>query len=65
MPVGTRVRIPWKTNHDTPTWNQKCAWAVETFGLPGDKFDTHATEDYMDFYFKDERDAILFELTCG
>jgi hypothetical protein len=65
MPVGTRVRIPWQTNHDIPTWNQKCAWAVETFGLPGDKFDTHATEDYMDFYFKDERDAILFELTCG
>ena len=65
MPAGTRVRIPWKTNHDIPTWNQKCEWAVETFGLPGDKFDTHATEDYMDFYFKDERDAILFELTCG
>ena len=65
MQAGTRVRIPWQTNHDIPTWNQKCAWAVETFGLPGDKFDTHATEDYMDFYFKVERDAILFELTCG
>ena len=65
MPAGTRVRIPWKTNHDIPTWNQKCEWAVKTFGLPGDKFDTHANEDYMDFYFKDERDAILFELTCG
>ena len=65
MQAGTRVRIPWKTNHDIPTWNQKCAWAVETFGLPGDKFDTHATEDYMDFYFKDERDAIHFELRWG
>jgi hypothetical protein len=65
MPVGTRVRIPWQTNHDIPTWNQKCAWAVETFGLPGDKFDTHATEDYMDFYFKDEKDAIHFELRWG
>ena len=65
MQAGTRVRIPWQTNHDIPTWNQKCAWAVETFGLPGDKFDTHATEDYMDFYFKDERDAILFQLARG
>ena len=65
MRAGTRIRIPWKTNHDIPTWNQKCAWAVETFGLPGDKFDTHATEDYMDFYFKDERDAIHFELRWG
>jgi hypothetical protein len=32
------------------------------FGLPGDKYVTHATEEYMDFYFKDERDAIIFEL---
>lgn len=65
MRAGTRIRVPWQTNHDIPTWNQKCAWAVETFGLPGDKFDTHATEDYMDFYFKDERDAIHFELRWG
>ena len=51
MRAGTRIRIPWQTNHDIPTWNQKC--------------DTHATEDYMDFYFKDERDAIHFELRWG
>jgi hypothetical protein len=62
---GTRVRIPWQTWHRHTTWNETCAWAVEQFGLPGDKFTTHATEDYMDFYFKDERDAILFELTRG
>jgi hypothetical protein len=65
MQAGTRVRIPWQTHHDVPTWNQTCAWAVETFGLPGDKFETHATEDYMDFYFKDEKDAIHFELRWG
>jgi hypothetical protein len=47
------------------SWNQTCTWAVEQFGLPGDRFTTHATEDYMDFYFVDERDAILFELVCG
>ena len=65
MQAGTRVRILWQTNHKHSTWNETCAWAVEQFGLPGDKFETHATEDYMDFYFKDEKDAILFELTCG
>jgi len=64
MQAGTRVRIPWKKG-DIIDWNETCAWAIEQFGLPGDKFETHATEDYMDFYFKDERDAILFELTCG
>ena len=65
MPAGTRVRISWQENHDIPSWNQTCAWAVEQFGLPGDRYLTHATEEYMDFYFTDERDAILFELTCG
>jgi hypothetical protein len=62
---GTRVRISWQANHGIPTWNETCAWAVEQFGLPGDKFTTHATEDYLDFYFKDERDAVLFELARG
>ena len=65
MQAGTRVRIPWQTAHKHPTWNKICAWALEQFGLPGHRFTTHATEDYMDFYFVDERDPILFELTWG
>ena len=65
MPAGTRVRISWQENHDIPLWNETCAWAVEHFGLPGNRYFTHATEDYMDFYFVDERDAIIFQLTHG
>ena len=65
MQAGTRVRITWRTNHKYDMWNETCVWAIEQFGLPGDKYETHVTEDYMDFYFTDERDAILFELTCG
>ena len=64
MQAGTRVRISWKKG-DIIDWNETCAWAIEQFGLPGDKFEAHATEDYMDFYFTDERDAILFELRGG
>ena len=63
MPVGTRVRISWQIGHDIHQWNRTCVWVVMKFGLPGDKYETHATEEYMDFYFKDERDAIIFELT--
>jgi hypothetical protein len=63
MQAGTRVRISWKKG-DIIDWNETCAWAIEQFGLPGDKFEAHATEDYMDFYFKDERDAIHFSLVC-
>jgi hypothetical protein len=65
MQEGTRVRISWKKGDTINNWNETCAWAIEQFGLPGNKFETHATEDYMDFYFKDQRDAILFELRCG
>jgi hypothetical protein len=43
-------------------WDETCIWAMEVYGLPGDKFYTHMTEDYMDFIFNDERDAIHFSL---
>lgn len=66
MPAGTRVRISWQEeNHTVTTWNETCAWAMEKFGLPGDRYVTQATDEYMDFYFVDERDAIIFELTRG
>jgi hypothetical protein len=54
--------MPWTTGYDSYKWNEICASAIEKFGLPGDRYYTHATEEYMDFYFTDERDAILFQL---
>ena len=62
---GTRVRIPWETGYNSYIWNEICITAIEKFGLPGERYVTHATEEYMDFYFTDERDAIVFELTWG
>jgi hypothetical protein len=62
---ATRVRIPWKQGDSITIWDETCAWAIEHFGLPGDKYSTHPTEDYMDFIFKDERDAVHFELRWG
>jgi hypothetical protein len=58
----TKVRIPWKRGDTIQLWNQTCAWAVEKYGLPGDKYTCHPTEDYLDFVFCDERDAIQFSL---
>ena len=55
-----RVRILWK-DYDQ-NWNEICATAVEYFGLPGDKFTTGVSEEYMDFCFKEETDAIWFSL---
>jgi hypothetical protein len=62
---ATKVRIPWREGDSITSWNETCVWAIQQFGLPGDKFVTRTTEDYMDFYFVDEKDAIHFELRWG
>ena len=59
---GTKVCIPWMKGDTVSDWDATCIWAIDQFGLPGDKFYTHMTEDYMDFIFDNERDAIHFSL---
>ena len=57
------VEIQWEKGKDTDYfWNEACAWAIETFGLPGEKYLTHPTESNMKFLFKHESDAILMTL---
>ena len=57
------IRVPWSDpyNHGA-AWNELLAWTVETFGLPGDRMQFHPTEEYMDFAFDDEHDALMFQL---
>ena len=60
---GIKVRLDWTPGRNSiPIWNEICAWAIEQFGLPGEKFEWHPTEEHMDFYFYDERDAIQLML---
>lgn len=61
MPAATKISIPWVRND----WNIACAWAIEQYGLPDEKFTTRAGDEGMEFYFVDERDAIHFELKWG
>lgn len=68
-----RVKIPFAKNnldmHDVEInindWNECCAKAIELFGLPGDKYSCRFTTQAIEFWFKDEKDAMVFELTCG
>lgn len=73
-----RVRIPFlKTNTDNiqeiernrmqyvNQWNETCARAIEMFGLPGDKYTCRMTRDAVEFWFLEEKDALMFELSCG
>jgi hypothetical protein len=63
---ATKVVLEWAKNRDsTPIWDEICVWTVENFGLPGNRFEWHPTEDYMEFFFYDEKDAIHFELRWG
>ena len=61
--MSSTVRIPWSREYDNEyKWNEVCARAVEMFGLPGDRFETHANVNYMDFVFKSNKDALMFAI---
>lgn len=62
FPYG--VRISWRKGDEISRWDKVCAECVETYGLPGDKYITTVYADYMTFFFKDQRDALWFRLTC-
>jgi len=61
--MSSTVRIAWGPKFDeSQQWNEVCAWAVERFGLPGDRFQSHANINYMDFVFKSNKDALMMAL---
>jgi hypothetical protein len=59
------VRLSWESKDDNRTWDKACVYAVETFGLPGNKFECHSNEEWMDFEFKDEKDALMFMMAVS
>lgn len=46
-------------------WNECCAKVIEMFGLPGEKYTCRFLQDRIEFWFLEEKDAIMFELCCG
>lgn len=58
----TEVKIPWEIQQGKTPWNEVCAWALEEFGLPGDRYVTHPDADEMTFLFRDSEDAVLMIL---
>lgn len=56
--LDTTVRLSWE-NQNKYWWNEVCADVVEVFGLPGERFTSHPTPNYMDFHFKSKKDADL------
>lgn len=61
--MSSTVRISWSREFDNEQrWNDVCAWAIEHFGLPGDRFQSHANVNHMDFVFNSNKDALLMAL---
>lgn len=61
--MSSTVRIHWSREYDNKQmWNEVCAWAIEYFGLPGERFMTSANVNYMDFTFDSNKDALLMAL---
>lgn len=66
-----RVRIPFRLGFmddargEINTWNEICAKAIEMFGLPGVNYTCRFTKEAIEFWFLEEKDAMLFELCCG
>lgn len=61
--AGTNiVRLTWELKDNSENWNDACAWALETFGLPGDKFQTELTSDWMEFKFNNKQDALVMAM---
>ena len=52
------ITVPWESQSNT-WWNETCAKILEHFGLPGDRYVTEITPDYMDFKFNEVNDALM------
>ena len=52
------ITVPWESQSNT-WWNKTCAKILEHFGLPGDRYVTEITPDYMDFKFNEVNDALM------
>lgn len=61
--MSSTVRIDWQRKFDNKQmWNDVSAWAIERFGLPGDRFTCHANVNWMEFVFNNESDALIMSL---
>ena len=45
-----------------PEWDEIAIYAIETFGLPGDRYITDIAPERMKWSFRDPKDALMFKL---
>lgn len=61
--MSSTVRISWSREFDNGLlWNEVCAWAIEYYGLPGERWQSVANIQYMDFIFESNKDALIMAI---
>ena len=53
-PSDHEIIIDW-----TSEWNESCALVISVFGLPGNRFISSLSDDFMTLIFKNKKDADL------
>ena len=57
------VAVWWSERmRPTTAWDDVCIYAIEHYGLPGEKYITDISVDRMVWSFRDSRDALMFKL---
>jgi len=60
------VTIMWGAGAENETqWNDISVWCIETFGLPGDRYITDISTEFMTWFFQSEKDAVFMKLKFG
>jgi len=60
------VTILWGAGAENETqWNDISIWAIETFGLPGDRYITDISTQHMTWLFRTDQDAVFMKLKYG
>lgn len=57
--TANSVEVKWHVGQNGFWWNETCAMVLEVFGLPGDRFTSHPSQDKLIFNFKNPKDASL------
>lgn len=59
------VKVYWSNGDSVTLWNEKMAWVTENFGLPGKRWQTEVSNEYMILYFDNEKDCMFARLKLG
>ena len=57
--------IPWSRGEVLDHWHQVSIWAMQTLGLPGDRYITDFNIVEMTWWFRTPEDRLIFVLSHG